>query len=104
MSLSRFLCEGRWNQKNLGTGLRQLPIEMREAQVVANCLRDFGKRSLTDSRFISSANRCAFTVRLLFRKIDVEQVNLVVSTYDIPFLIYEEAPVKDLVIGAIDGD
>ena len=104
MSLSRFLCEGRWNQKNLGAGLRKLPIEMWEAQVVANCLRDFGKRSLTDSRFVSAANRCAFTVRLLFRKIDVEQVNLVVSTYDIPFLIYEEASVKDLVIGAIDGD
>ena len=53
---------------------------------------------------MSAVNRCTFTVRLLLRKIDVEHVNLVVSTYDIAFFIYQEAPVKNLVVRAVDGD
>ena len=82
----------------------QLPIEIRKTQVVANRLRDLGKRCLAENSIVSAVNRCTFTVRLLLRKIDIEHVDLVVSTYDIPFFIYEEAPVKNLVVRAVDGD
>jgi hypothetical protein len=78
-------------------------LEIREAKVIADCLTHLCKRRLVDT-IVSATNRCTFKIRLLLRKIDIEQVNFVVAAHNTTFIIDKKTPIKDFVVGAVNSD
>jgi len=71
--------EGRGDRQEIGAGLGERPIKMREPQIVAHRHPEDAPRRLGQHRAAPGAEGVAFPVALAAGEIDVEHVNLIVA-------------------------
>ncbi len=74
--------EGRRDRQEIGAGLRQGAIELREAQVVAHGHAEHAPGQCGEHRRLAGTERVRFAVALAAGELDIEHVDLVVALRD----------------------
>jgi hypothetical protein len=95
--------EGRGHQQDRSARLGERPVELREAQVVADAEADPPERRLGDHRRVAGRYHRALAVALAAGQVDVEQVDLVVAGADLALGVDEVGAVPDPPVGRRDA-
>ena len=88
--------EGRGNREEVGPGLGQRPVEMREAQVVADRDAERAPRQIGQHRHVARLIVLGLAVALAARQVDVEHMDLVEARLDLAAGREQQRPVGDL--------